>query len=357
MSKNIRIVVSVLFAVIIVLAVAISRFYFNVSKDAGSSGNTEEIVQRLSADADGNRIFEGTNGLYGVADANDRVIVAPEWTELSFAGNQSCIASKRIGGRLLSGCINYDGNIIVPFIYRNIIRSNAGEFTCYIAETEDDGSFVIYDEKLTPCFMRAWDSCTSEENELYLESGESRLTYTAGEDGFVCKRAKTGGEALGCEYELNVSSRVLLSSLDCSKLEAVSEGVSAYLEFAYTGNYERLGESAGTPASGSFTMIFPGEDRITRRKLLGVSDIFIYSETSETGEQYFNVSLMAETEITYRNEDGSFSFLSGEYKASVRFAASETSVKPVSGSFIREVPDYPVEEDTTENSVSPEETA
>ena len=106
MNKHTKIVISVLFAVIILLSVGITRFYINnISYDTESNGTDIEIIRKIDEDEAGNRIFEDASGLYGIADINDRVIVSPEWTELEFTEKNVCIASKRIGGRMLTGVI------------------------------------------------------------------------------------------------------------------------------------------------------------------------------------------------------------------------------------------------------------
>lgn len=341
MNKHTKLLVSVLVVVIIILAVGIARFYLSVSGNTGSSNETTNIIRKLDIDDNGNRIYEGEGGLYGVVDSNDRVIVAPEWTELSFADGSCCIASKRIGGRLLSGCIDYEGNIVVPFIYRNIIAHEADGFVFYTAESDSDDSCVVYDSGFKPYFMEAWEECSVNDNTLSLSDGISTFSYTFGENGLICSSADVSGQALGCSFTMNLYSRVLLSKLSCDMLEKISDGVSDYLTFAYTGDKMALPSSSQQPA---FSMLFPEDSRIITRKLLGVSDIFIYSEKSEGDNRVYAVSVVADTEISYIGTDEALKTLTDEYKAVVRFEISDYGkVSMVSGSFIKPEPDYPVE--------------
>ena len=150
--------VSVLFVVIAVLAVGIISFRISTSGGTDNNSAQTEITRKLAIDASGNRIFEGDGGLYGIVDHNDKVIVAPEWTELEFADGSLCIASKRINGRMLSGCIDYEGNVMIPLIYRNITRHGTDNFTFYVAEADSDSSCIIYNENFIPLFNRSWES-------------------------------------------------------------------------------------------------------------------------------------------------------------------------------------------------------
>lgn len=342
MNKHTRLVVSVLFFVIIILAIGITRFYLDVSKNTGKNNAPTEIIRKLDIDDDGNRIFEGAGSLYGVVDVNNKVIVAPEWPDLEFAGNNLCIASKRIGEKLLTGCIDYEGNITVPFIYKNISRYEADNFVFYAAESDFDGSYVIYDKDFVPCFMRSWDGCSVNGGELLLSCGESSFSYTFGENGFICKNADVSGEVLGCSFQLNVYSRILLSKLDCSMLDKISEDVSRYLEFAFTGNRSVLGDLAD---SGFFTPLFPDEVKITDKQLLDISDIFIYAEKSENGSQSYVISIIADTQIDYTDENEESLSLEDSYKAVMRFVSSGSDITAVSGDFVKSAPDYPAKTD------------
>lgn len=341
MNKHTKLLVSVLFVVIIILAVGIARFYMSVSGNTGSSNETTQIIRKLDIDDSGNRIYEGEGSLYGVVDSNDRVIVAPEWAELSFADGSCCIASKRIGGRLLTGCIDYEGNIVVPFIYRNITPHESDGFVFYTAEADSDGSCVVYDSSFKPCFMEAWEDCSVTDEVLTLSDGSNSFTYTYGENGLVCSRADVTGQALGCGFTMNLYSRVLLSKLSCDMLENISDGVSDYLTFAYTGDRTALPSSAQQPV---LAMLFPEDSRIITRKLLGVSDIFIYSEKTEGNKKYYAVSVVADTEISYIGSDDALKTLTDKYKAVIRFEISDYGkVTMMSGSFIKPEPDYPAE--------------
>ena len=183
MNKRTRLVASLLFIFIIVLAAAITRFYFSVPEGTSSKSDTAQIVRRLEADGEGNRIFEDGSGSCGIADSRDRIIVAPEWMELSFAGEGRCIAAKHIGSKNLYGCIDYEGSVIVPFMYRSITKRGDEDFTYYSAVSEKDDSVVIYGEDFSPLFRRSWDSCVAGDGELVLTTEMGIYTYSTGDQG------------------------------------------------------------------------------------------------------------------------------------------------------------------------------
>ena len=343
MSKHMRLVVSILFIVVIFLALAITRSYSSTSRrTAGRSAQTD-IERRLASDLMGNRIFEDGSGLFGVIDSSDRVIVPAEWRELSFAGEGRCIASKRIGGVLLKGCVDYEGNVIVPFIYQNISACESGDQTLYIAESETDDSVIIYDDSFRPIFRKVWKKCEVVGNHMSLMSDNGKYQYSLGSDGISLVKAAVNGKALGCDFSFDVKDEEALSALDPSMLEYIAGALGSYLGFAYTGDAGYVSElrTGGSPV---FTKLFPEEKNIVSKKLLGINSIFFNSTgPDKNGVRKYVVSVSASTEITY-SADGSEQLLSltDDYRAVVEFSGSSSNdLTVISGSFTSEAPNYP----------------
>lgn len=345
LNKHTRLAVTILFAVFIILAVTVTRVYFTSPDYAGSKSTQDEIVRRLDVDESGNRIFEDSTGHYGVSDSGDRIIVAPEWNSLEFAGKGKCIASGFVGGKRLTGCIDYDGNIAVPFIYEGIRKTECGESTFFIAHNQNSDEYVIYDDSFSPCFRRTWKNCETGSDEIRLFSDKGEYVYTAGRNGFICKNASVKGETLGCEYQTDVYSRIILSKLSPDVLEKLTGDVGVYLKYAYTGNDDVLSEITLGSRNG-FQELFSDDHRVLTKKLRGISNIYIYSKKTDNGTLLYTVSVSADTEITYTDDMGERKTLRDKYEATVDFSGyTENSLTAVSGKFTQTEPDYPVPEE------------
>lgn len=348
MNKHMKIVVSTLFIVIILLTVAISRFYSDTTKTTKKGSAQTDIEKTHGSDALGNKIFENSGGLYGIIDSSERIIVAPEWSELSFADNGKCIAKTKLKNTLLSGCIDYEGNIVIPLIYKNINKNLSGNLLFYTAEVAADGSWVVYDKNFNPCFKHSWKECAINGNTLTLADNNGVFTYSVGSEGMVLSNAVVYGNVLGCDYSFNVESRVLLSKLEPRMLETISAATAKYLEYAYTGDKSCL---LGINASDGLKTLFPEERRVIERKLKNISDIFTYSLNYQNGVRRFAVSITAETEITYAGIDGKRNLLTESCKGFLEFSGnSESSLKIVSGSFFPDKPDYTDSENDPKNN-------
>ena len=347
MNKQTRLVMSFLFIVVIILAAAITHFYLSVPDNTDTKNSQTEIVQRFAADGSGDYIFTDSSGKYGAADAENRVMIAPEWDELRFAPGGRCIAGRKISGTLLYGCVDNDGNTVVPLIYTQIEKLSPGNKTFFTAQSAD-GGLVLYDQSFRPCFRRTWSSCTVNGGDIVLADGGGKYTFTTGKEGLIFNGATFSGKAGGCPYTVDVTSKVMLSKLTVSMIEDMTAITEKYIEYAFSGDDELLaGITKGSRAG--FTALFPDDHRLLSKRLVGISDVHIYSVKGKDDTPCFETSFKAETEITYTDENGERRTLRDKYKAAVGFSgSSENDLKALSGGFEKDAPDYPEPEEKTE---------
>lgn len=355
MTKHTRLIVSVLFIVVIILAIAITRF--NSKNDKGSLNGTMQpaVAKKLGTDDSGNRIFQDTNGLYGILDNNDRLIVSPEWREISFTDSELCIASKRLRGKELFGCIDYEGNIKVPFVFSSIKRIKVGDHIVYSAKTSDGRKSVVYDQNFNPCFSRSWDDCSlNKNNELVLTDDSYVYKYSITAGGLVFTDALISGQVMNCSYDLEITSRVLLSKLSMSAIEKMNSALGSYTEYAFTGNSTLLSEIDATP-SALFLTLFPEEHSIISKHLTDLSDVFVYSKRSEDGLLHYAVSATADISMTYKDQENKTKRLRGKHKAVIEFEGiSANELKVISARFEDDKPAYPSSEPTTQGNTAPD---
>lgn len=346
MNKRTRLIVSLLFAVVIILAAAITRFYVSVPKNSAVNGG-EGIEKIIASDGSGYSIFSDSTGNCGIAEAG-RITAAPEWVSLRFAENDRCIASKKIGGHEKFGCVDFEGNVVVPLIYSSIEKKTVGGIELYRACSNEDGSYVLYNSDFVPQFSVPWTVCDFSDGELLLANDGISCVYTYGNEGLLFKSAAVSGNMLNRTYELNIYSRVLLSKLTPSMILKMTECTEAYIEYAFTGD-ENYMKSVDADIRG-FDTLFPHSDEITARRLLGVPEIHIYNVGSEDGVPLYEVSVSADTEIFYKNDSDISESLRDVLKAAVRFkGSSEHNLTAVSGAFDLKEPEYPKEEPTEES--------
>jgi len=336
--------VSFLFIVVIILAAAITHFYLSVPNDTAKKSTQTEIVRKGTFDSYGHYIFTDNTGRYGVTDSENRILIPSEWTDLRFANADKCIVARGIGNTKQFGCVDFDGNIVIPLIYSGISKLGVGHGTYYAAESSSDGRYVLYDRNFEPCFRRTWSSCAVQGDDLLLADGGGSYTFSHSSDGLLFKRAVYDGTAGTCPYSAEINSRVLLSKLTPSMIEDMTDITEKYIEYAFTGSDEILLLITKGSRSG-FAPLFPDDHRLLSKRLCGISDVHIYSVRSSDDTPCFEVTFTADTEVTYTDGSGEPKTLRGGYKAAVGFrGSSESDLRAVSGAFEKRGPDYPAPE-------------
>lgn len=355
MSKHMRFIVTVLFAVILLLTAAITKFYSDTGKSTGGGKARVDVEKKLAGDNDGNRIFEDSNGLYGVIDSNERVVINPEWKQLSFAGKDLCFVSKVLNGKLMTGCIDFEGNVAVPMIYRDIIKQGSGGFSFYTAYAAADNSCVLYDEELSPLFTRAWKSCTVTENEMELSDEHGIYTYSLDSNGMTLKNVVLNGSAADCDFELKSSNETMLAALDPDMLDQISVSTGLYLEYAFTGNREYL-SGVRSEEKSVFSVIFPEDNAILSKKPTRITSTVIYPTEGDDGKSHYIVIVSAGAEILYADEEDKPHTLNGVYNAVIEFCGTNSNdLAAVSGSFMQKTPGYPEAEADENQPDEPEQ--
>jgi len=345
MNKRTRLVVSLLFVVLIILAAAITRFYLDAENNPAMNVGNESAEKVISVNDEGYSIFSTDKGLYGISESG-RILAAAEWNSLDFAGENLCIASKKVNGRLKYGCIDFDGNIAVPLIYSRIEKKSAADMTFYCGYVEND-EIVLYDESFNPCFSSVWSSCTVKDDEIRLENEKGSYLYKTGDKGLLFRSANLTGEIMEKPVELNIYSRVLLSKLTPAMIEHMIDFADGYISYVF-GDDETELKAAGADMR-QFKTLYPESSEIVEKRLEAIPELHIYSVGSEDGILLYDVSLSADVNIEYAAEDESIQTLDTQVKAAVRFRGNyETDLEAVSGSFEPNIPDYPQEETTAE---------
>ena len=68
MNKHTKFLIAILCSIILILAAAIARFYWNVSKSSSVISNQIDSLTEIDRSMDGYCIFTDSSGMYGVLD-------------------------------------------------------------------------------------------------------------------------------------------------------------------------------------------------------------------------------------------------------------------------------------------------
>lgn len=172
----------ILFCLILFFTAAVVRFY---SRRTNAPAEQEKTPYADMQTKESCSIFQDeATGLYGLVDADSRIIAAAEWKKLYFIGDNGVAAVKQIGSELVTGVLDQEGNVIVPFVYQDLSYVNEEIIVgCLLHED----LYFLYDRAfhdLTPC---AWNAYILKDSLLTLQRGMDTFIYEQTENGIALR--------------------------------------------------------------------------------------------------------------------------------------------------------------------------
>ena len=280
MSNRAKLLVSVLFIAVIILCIGLTRFYFDVTKNTGTIG-TENQVDHIIRSVGGKRIFRSPSGFCGVLDENNAVIIEPEWMEIQDLTDRLVIVSKRINDTVLIGGIDYEENVVLPFVYRSITSIGEHYKVGIVAEDE---TCIIYNNDYRPALFRSYDTVSYENDMLVLGVGEDQFSYYVGNDVPALRDAKLSCSIGDKTLNWRVGNATYLKDLKEIDLRRMNTCVESYMDMLIRNDFTDLVQiSSGdylTPLTkpGSFTdlKISKAGGFSLNRAEMG-SDVYVFS--------------------------------------------------------------------------------
>ena len=116
MSSRAKLLISILFILANILTIGLTRFYFDVTKNNGKIGSDDKVDSIIQSYGD-MQVFRNPGGYCGVINSDGAVVIEPEWMEILDITSSIILVSRRIGNDVLIGGIDYEENIVLPFVY------------------------------------------------------------------------------------------------------------------------------------------------------------------------------------------------------------------------------------------------
>ena len=151
MNKHTKFLIAILCSIILILAAAIARFYWNVSKSSSVISNQIDSLTEIDRSMDGYCIFTDSSGMYGVLDRSNRIIVDAEWKELEFFSSGYLLAKREVDQQDLVGILNMDGDVIVPFLYSDMQQLTKFLIVGVIGQNV---GYVFYSDSFVTVFLK-----------------------------------------------------------------------------------------------------------------------------------------------------------------------------------------------------------
>lgn len=162
------------------LGIAVSRFYAAKTEDPSASHHVSSVPEQDSC-----YIFqEESTGLYGLSDADGRIIAAAEWKNLSFIGDHGVAAVKQIGTESVMGVLDREGNVIVPLVYQDLSYVNN---QILVGKLLHEDLYFLYDRSFQDLTNCTWNAYLLKDNGLTLQRGTDSFFYQQIKDGIALR--------------------------------------------------------------------------------------------------------------------------------------------------------------------------
>lgn len=247
MNNRARLLISVLFIALIVLCICLTRFYLDVSKNTGNAENMPEISRVVQSFGE-YRVFESTNGYYGLLNSEDAVIIEPEWMEILDVTPELVLVSRRMNNAVLIGGIDYEENVVLPFVFRSMTKLDN---QYYAGVVDADESCMIYNSSFEPCFSGSYDAVSYESGMLELETEGCVFSYYIPEAKPILRKAEMVCDIGGIPFSWRIGNQVYLSDLSETDLLRINDCVAGYMDMLIRSDFTGLpGISGGDYIGG-----------------------------------------------------------------------------------------------------------
>ncbi len=248
MSNRARLLISVLFIAGMILCVGLTRFYFDVTKNTGDSDTKDRVASVVETYGD-MRVFVSQNGAYGVLNADDAIVIEPEWLEILDVTPELVLVSQKINDTVLIGGIDYEENVVLPFVFRKMESYGA----YHLGTVDEDGSCLLYREDYTPVFSRSFDNAYYGDELLQMELSGCEFCYFLAGSGPRLQCARMQCDVLGGKLQWNIANRKLLDELSEDDLLRLNECVGTYMDMLEQSDFSDLPDITGSDYIGRLT--------------------------------------------------------------------------------------------------------
>ncbi|MDE6088971.1 MAG: hypothetical protein K2G25_11400, partial [Oscillospiraceae bacterium] len=152
-KSQVNFLISTLFIVVIILCIILTRFYFDVTKNTENRTRDSQIdsIVRTFGNM---QVFRSVNGGYGLLNQEHSVVIEPEWLEILDVTPDLAIVSWQMHEEILIGGVDYEENMVLPFVFSSLEKLGDGY---HLGIIQEDGRSVIYDKNYQPVFQESFE--------------------------------------------------------------------------------------------------------------------------------------------------------------------------------------------------------
>lgn len=236
MSSQVKCFISMLFIVMIVFCIILTRFYFDITKNTENSirDNKIDCVVKNFGEM---QVFKSVNGYYGLMNDEYSVVIEPEWLEILDVTPEMALVSGNMHQDVLIGGVDYEENIVLPFVFSAMEKLGDGY---HLGTVQKDNRYIIFDKNYEPVFQKSFDNVIYH-NKLFALSSENCIYYyDMSGDNPVLRSAELQCNIGELVLTWKTSNQVYLSELHAEDLRSMNCHVAEYMQMLLTDDFSGL---------------------------------------------------------------------------------------------------------------------
>ncbi len=239
MNSQTKFLISMLFIVVIILCVVLTRFYFDVTKNTESHARDSRVESVVKSFGE-YQVFRSADGGYGLLNSDLTVLIEPDWLEILDVTENMVLVSSRIDNQVLIGGIDYEENVILPLVFRSMEKLGDG---FHLGTVSEDNRCILYDRNYQPVFRESFASVSYYNKLLTLEQDSEILYYDTSEQPPALRSAEFSCQITENLYlNWKIANQFYLSELTVQDLRDINRMVSAYMQMLRENNFLNLQE-------------------------------------------------------------------------------------------------------------------
>ena len=139
---------------------------------------------------------------------------------------------------VLIGGIDYEENVVLPFVFSSMEPVGNGYFLGTVAE---DDSILVYDRAFRLAFPRSYEKAEADDSGmLSLTVSDCVFDYYLGGDSPVLRRASMTSDICGVALQWRVANQVYLNDLNENDLLRINKIVTSYMLMLQESSFDEL---------------------------------------------------------------------------------------------------------------------
>lgn len=302
-SRYFKMFIFFLLTLMLIMSVVLIKVYIDVNKNNSKKNNSaQNIITKIDNNIDEYKIYENEEGLLGITNKEDRVIVEPLWEDIYILSKNRFIVSKMFNNVKKTGIIDYDSNVIVPFIFESF-KSFSNDFIGGF--NGNNNNFFLFDKNGNLLVDKMWTGYKYSDKIMFLNDGIDEYRGKFIDDKFQFIYISLNRKANNIPFNISIAESEKINKIGIDNINRISDITEGYLTYLISENENDISDLTAEQYFSSLS----SNDFFENCSINTISD-FMMDISEEKSKITFNVKILVN--YNYKKKDVNLENISSE---------------------------------------------